>query len=198
MRESDLYIEETWEDGTCKISAKFPEKHGKGYIAFLPDGTFQIGRSSEPDRSGNPKLLPEKESAYQKISAKDRRPEAVGLLSMLESNPLASGGEAIERLRKIVREPSDLTAARLIDELSSDLKIARKWNRSNGGSQSVHDLFVSALRQLIKLRKGKPSERLPTKRDIANTMEITQDSCSKLCRANGFAWLPNADSGRRS
>ena len=72
-----LYVEDVWDDGTHVIHARHPEKHGKGYILFLPDGDFQIGRSSEPG-----KLLPEKESAYQKISARQRRPELVRHLSM--------------------------------------------------------------------------------------------------------------------
>ena len=115
---------------------------------------------------------------------------------MLESNAAVAAPEVIVRIRTIVSGRSDFTAIRLIDELSSDLKIARKWNRSNGRSQSLHDLFISALRQLIKSRKGEPSERLPTKHDIVGNMAISQDKCSKLCKANGFAWLPNAGSGR--
>jgi hypothetical protein len=186
-----LHVEEVWEDGTRKFCARDPRQHGKGFIVFLPNGDFQIGRTSEP---GEP--LPEKKSAYQGISAKDRRPEAVRNLSMLESNPTLAGPETIKRLRSIISEPSDFTADRLIDELCSDLRIARKWNRSNGSSLSNHDLFLSALRQLLKLRKGKADERLPTKRGIANSMAISQDQCSKLCKANGFAWLPNASGGR--
>ena len=75
-----LYVEDVWDDGTHVIHARHPEKHGKGYILFLPDGDFQIGRSSEPG-----KLLPEKESAYQKISARQRRPNWSGIFLCLKA-----------------------------------------------------------------------------------------------------------------
>jgi len=181
-----LYVEDVLEDGDHVIHARHPEKHGKSYILFLPDGDFQIGLSSGPGG-----LLPEKESAYRKISDRHRRPELVRHLSMLESNAAVAGPEVIVRIRAIVSERSDPTANRLIDELVSDLKIARKWNRSNGQSQSIHARFVSVLRQLIKSRKGKPIERLPFKHEIADLLKIESPNCSKLCKANGFRWLPN-------
>jgi hypothetical protein len=122
----------------------------------------------------------------------------------------------IDRIKEIQTTGSKEYAARLIDEFSRDLKATRKLNcsdlvlshpidkgRKMAKGVYPHDHFVGAIVRLAKLKfghlkltvgrisdeEGAIEKLCPTKGELTDVLQITQSHTTKLCKANGYAWL---------
>ena len=174
-------FEDVWSGGTRKIG------NGPGYIIISPSGTVLFFREGF-------ELLPEKLTvAGRSKGVKKRLATTVADLHYLENDINAAPGvrKVVERIAAILSHQSDETALRMIDELVADLKAARKTRRSNRKAIWPHDSFRVAVQHLYK-KLG----RVPFKYEVADLLEITQSHNAKLCKANGFSWLPNGLPGR--
>jgi hypothetical protein len=123
----------------------------------------------------------------------------------------------IDRLKDIQTIGSKETAERLIDELARDVKSARKLNYSDlvlnhpidigkkvAKGVYPHDHFVHAVVRLAKTKferlkltvrrifdeEGAIEKLCPTKGEVTDEFQTTQSHTTKLCKANGYAWLP--------
>jgi hypothetical protein len=123
----------------------------------------------------------------------------------------------INRIKNIQTVGSKESGERLIDGFSRDLKAARKLNYSDlvlshpiekGRKMAKgvypHDHFVDAIVRLAKIKlrhlklavheflaeKALLEKLCPTKGEVGGELQITQSNTTKLCKANGYDWLP--------
>lgn len=98
----------------------------------------------------------------------------------------------IEALSDIMTAQDTGQAGSKLDKFVSTLKGARRLNKYDDGELVGPNLFFACVQNLC-IERG----RIPTKGEIAERLEKTTSHVSKLCRENGFDWLPNMKPGRR-
>ncbi len=181
--------EEISADGTRRIG------NGPSYILFWEDGgvSLDIGGGRAENRALRKNFTPEVTSGGVTLTMDD-------LLYIREDGvPLYSESLAGLVQSIVYNERSEQDAKKVLKQFNSVVIGAWRLARETPG-KTAHESFRAVIMYLAK-RSG----RVPTKSEIRRDMfpkappkELNKFTAevARLCRANGFSWLPSGKSGR--